>query len=249
MSMDDTILRRLCNVALGDHENTCLQLDDHDIDEGLKEDALSVFIHIHGGKHINLGGSKSAMGKAWRCGSFSIQRVDDLFYQIYFDTKEMVDFVLHNGPWNFENTLVQVRSHSSSSPNLYQDLDKEYFWLHLTGLPRYCYTMEEGHKLAKVLDSSQTMQLREDRVIDTKFFRFRMLIHIARPLQRILHVHTPDGSMHAGLLKYERLPTFCLCCGLIGHRYTTCERLKNETVDVTSFLYGSWMAGVDNVIS
>lgn len=124
--MDDSIIRRLCNVALED-ENIFLQLEDPDINEGLKEDDLSVLAHIHGGKSINFEGFKMAMGKAWQCGSFSIQRFDDMFYQIYFGTQETVDFVLNNGPWNFDNNLVLVRPRSRLSSNLHKDLDTEFF--------------------------------------------------------------------------------------------------------------------------
>lgn len=82
--MDETVIRRLSNVGLHEDKSLCLQLDDRDIDEGLKEDVLNVLVHIHGGKSNNFEGFKTAMGEAWRCGSFSIQQFDDLFYQIYF---------------------------------------------------------------------------------------------------------------------------------------------------------------------
>lgn len=190
-----------------------------------------------------------AMGKSWRCGSFSIQRFDDLLYQIYFGTQETVDFVLNNGPWNFENNLVLVQPRSSTSPNLHLAIDKELFWVLLTSLPRYCYTMDVGLKLTKLMEDCQTMQLREDRVLGTKFFLFRIVIHLNKPLKRLMRVTTPDGTMHVGLLKYKPLPTFCFCCGLIGHRYRTCARLKNDLVDVDTLPYGPWMGGVDHMFS
>lgn len=190
-----------------------------------------------------------AMGKVWRCGSFSIHRYDDLFYQIYFGTQETVDFVLTNGPWNFDNHLMLVRPRASAPPSFHKELDIEYFWVLLTGLPRYCYTMELGLKLAHLLESCQTMQLREDRVLSTKFFHFRVLVHITKPLKRVLSVTTPDGTMHVGLLKYECLPTFCFYYGFLGHRYRNCEKVPDAQMDVNSLLYGPWMGGVDHVAS
>lgn len=65
--MDDLIVKRLCEVGLGDEDPGCLMLEDSDIDEGLKEDALSVLVHIHGGKSIHLDGFKSAMGNDGFC--------------------------------------------------------------------------------------------------------------------------------------------------------------------------------------
>lgn len=72
--MDDSILKKLSNVELNEDESSCLLFDDPDITEGIKEDKLSVLVHIHGGKSFNLDGFKMTMGKSWRCGSFSIQR-------------------------------------------------------------------------------------------------------------------------------------------------------------------------------
>lgn len=60
------------------------------------------------GKAINLDGFKAAMGKSWRCSSFSLQKIDDVFYQAFFGTQETLDFVLSHGPQNFDNNLVLV---------------------------------------------------------------------------------------------------------------------------------------------
>lgn len=107
--MDDSILKRLCSVDLNEQEHGCLALDNQDIIEGVKEDELSVLIHIPEGKPFNFEAFKIAMGKSWHCGSFSMQRFDEAFYQVFFGTQDTVDFVLTNGPWNFENQLVLVR--------------------------------------------------------------------------------------------------------------------------------------------
>lgn len=85
-SMDETLLKIFCDVVLHDGEQNNICLDDHDIHEGVQENDLSVPIHLHGGKHINLEGFKMAMGKAWKCRSFSMQHRDDKFYQIFFGT-------------------------------------------------------------------------------------------------------------------------------------------------------------------
>lgn len=74
--MDDFILHRLSNVDLQEEEVGCLILDAQDVDDGLKEVYLSILAHIHGDWDVHLEGFKTTMGKAWKCGSFSIQRVD-----------------------------------------------------------------------------------------------------------------------------------------------------------------------------
>lgn len=175
--------------------------------------------------------------------------MDDLYYQVFFGTQDTVDYVLKQGPWNFVNNLVlacpRFRQHSLRQ----HGLDVEYFWVLLTGLPWVCYTMEVALKLSKLLDSCQHIQLHEDRILGTKYFRFRILVEVTKPLKRIFGVATPDGCIHMGLLKYERLPTFCFLCGVIGHRFRNCPSAPQGEMVVNGMNYGPWMGGVDHMTS
>lgn len=126
---------------------------------------------------------------------------------------------------------------------------KEFFWIVLTDLPQYCYTMEVGLKLAKTLDSCQVLQLREDQSLGTNFFHFRELIAINKLLKWVLHIFAPNGSIHARLIKYERLPNFCFCCGIIWHQSSNFSLIKEGPMEVKDMAYGPWMWGVDYVPS
>lgn len=95
--------------------------------------------------------------------------------------------------------------------------------------------------LSRKLDNCKILQLREDKHLGTKFFRFRALVDVSKPLQQTLGIGTPDGTTHAGLLKYERLPNFCFSCGLVGHRFRACPTAPSESLDVENSNYGAWM--------
>lgn len=64
--MDETILKRLTSVVLHETESDSTLVEDHDLNDGLKEDDLSIFVHVYGRKHIFLKGFKTTMSKAWR---------------------------------------------------------------------------------------------------------------------------------------------------------------------------------------
>lgn len=247
--MDDAILSKLSTVELNETESVCLLLDDPDILEGIQEDDLSVFIHLYGCPSFNFDGFRKAMGRSWRCGSFSIQRFNDLFFKVFFDNQDTVDFVLSNGPWNFEDHLILVRPRRGGDLTSSQCLQKEFLWVLLTGLPRYCYTWEVGSKLSGIFDSVQIIELHEARHSGQRYFRLRLLINLLKPLQRVFRVTTPDGITHTGLLKYERLPLFCFSCGHVGHRFRECPTTLVENIKVSDFNFGSWKRGVDNLLS
>lgn len=128
--MDNLILKCLCEVALHESESDNLLLDDSNIGEGIKEEDLSVFIHVCGNTSFNLEGFKTAMGKSWCCGSFSIQRFNEDFFQGFFGTQEIMDFALNHG--RFENYLVLVCSRSCLQEQASTTLEKEFFWVLLT---------------------------------------------------------------------------------------------------------------------
>ena len=49
-----------------------------------------------------------------------------------------------------------------------------------------------------------------------------------------------------GLFKYERLPTFCYWCGILGHQYHECQRINKRCLhtDEDEFQYGPWMHAI-----
>lgn len=55
-NMDETILKRLTGVVLHETETDSTLVDDLDLNDGLKEDDLSIFVHMYGGNIFILKG-------------------------------------------------------------------------------------------------------------------------------------------------------------------------------------------------
>ncbi|MBA0756175.1 hypothetical protein Gogos_022253 [Gossypium gossypioides] len=51
----------------------------------------------------------------------------------------------------------------------------------------------------------------------TEFIRLKIKINVLSPLRRVVHLVGRDGVETICAIKYERLPTFCYICDLIGH--------------------------------
>lgn len=70
------------------------------------------------------------------------------------------------------------------------------------------------------------------------FYRVRVAIDVAKPLKKQMKLKKDNGDWAFIDFKYERLPTFCFLCGVIGHGDKFCPK----DVDVTAGKpYGAWM--------
>ena len=147
--MDHELAKKLESFSLNTEETTPIDIVDDDLTFGVAECKMSLYAIIKGTGTIHPQGFKTAMGKAWKCGSFNIQSLQDNIFQLFFGSDETVQYVLTEGPWNYENRLVILRPWVPNQPLSALDFSTDYFWIHVTGLPRICYTREVGAKIAK----------------------------------------------------------------------------------------------------
>ncbi|XP_060972376.1 uncharacterized protein LOC133038294 [Cannabis sativa] len=62
------------------------------------------------------------------------------------------------------------------------------------------------------------------------YLRVRVQINVGKPIKRRMKISNEDSSWYWVNMKYERLPTFCFICGIIGHSEKFCPRLFFEAV-------------------
>ena len=126
-AMDVVTLEQLAQFLIGDSEAPLIQLNPDDVRTGLQECRSSIVGCMFGGKEINFNGFKAAMVKVWKCGNFELQKLDEHFFQVFFGTDELVEYVLQSGPWNFDNQLVQFRAWDESRMITATDMEVKYF--------------------------------------------------------------------------------------------------------------------------
>ncbi|XVF86531.1 hypothetical protein PTKIN_Ptkin18bG0048600 [Pterospermum kingtungense] len=116
-------------------------------------------------------------------------------------------------------------------------------WIRVNDLPlgmRNRVTGERiGARLGKLIMMDES--LTDGRWVD--FLRLRVEMDITRPLRRAVKLTgAKEGTEVWGRITYERLPTFCYCCGLVGHAESECESAISNT-ESTAIIhqYGDWM--------
>ena len=243
--MDGEIINKLNNVSLSESESSFVDVGEEDLRTARNECEQSCYALIAGESTINTYRFRMAMGRAWNCHSFTMQKVDEHIWQIFFGSAETVKHALENGPWNFEDQLVMLRPWKEETPIHLADFENEVFWIQITGLPRICYTLEVGMKIGSTFQSCKEVQIRENQKNGERLFRIRAKINVLNPLRRCIKVRSPDGKIRTGLIKLERLPLLCYFCGTLGHKIRECGAKPSDFDYKQDLPFGPWMKGTD----
>lgn len=73
------------------------------------------------------------------------------------------------------------------------------------------------------------------------YLRVRVILNIDKPLKRRMKICRNKEEWFWANFKYERLPTFCFICGILGHSEKYCERLFDEPLETIAKPYGLFM--------
>ncbi|XP_074288026.1 uncharacterized protein LOC141613185 [Silene latifolia] len=119
--------------------------------------------------------------------------------------------VLEGQPWHFEKV----------------------YDLPIAGRTNRANAQRIGNCLGKFISLEHGPNAELDRAI-----RIRVLYDIQVPLKASVPVRMKDGRTIEFIVKYERLPTYCYGCGLIGHGEKDCEDGPYEEEDLK---VGEWL--------
>lgn len=77
----------------------------------------------------------------------------------------------------------------------------------------------------------------------TPYFRIKIMVDVSKPLKRGVTFQGVDGSKQWLPVAYERLPTYCFLCGILGHGDVNCPLRYDEgfVEPKEGFPYGSWL--------
>jgi hypothetical protein len=105
-------------------------------------------------------------------------------------------------------------------------------WAQFAGFPFYLLSKELARDLGKKLGTLVSIDNNSRGYLSDKILRARILLPLDQALQRWITLMDEITDEEVVVkVYYERLPSFCLCCGVIGHREANChlpEPLKKK---------------------
>ncbi|XP_019180235.1 PREDICTED: uncharacterized protein At4g02000-like [Ipomoea nil] len=178
----------------------------------------------------------------WRpvMGMYALALTDDL-YLFQFPHAKDLQRVIDDGPWSFENQLLVCDRVPDGIRPEEVPLDSVSFWVQIHGLPAMYASADFIAKIGNYVGSFVMADPFNFGGTWKSYYRIRVRMNVLDPLKRRMKLMLRDGTSQWISFKYERLNTFCYCCGVLGHTDKFCKTVYEEGILPEAFPFGSWL--------
>ena len=123
--------------------------------------------------------------------------------------------VTSRGPWHFRGNAVLFAPYNGFTKPSMIELNTLDMWIQIHDLPIGYSSMIKAlsSKVGKFVSSELS-----SNDFAGNFFRVRVTIDVRNPLRNHVSL-SRAGKREIFIVKYEKLPTWCLVCGMLGNTY------------------------------
>ncbi|XP_019161976.1 PREDICTED: uncharacterized protein LOC109158517 [Ipomoea nil] len=185
---------------------------------------------------------QQVMASVWRLvmGMHVVPLTDELFL-FQFPHQRDLQRVVDEGPWTFENNMLICEVVPPGSRPEEIKLEAISFWIQVHGLPAVYASTAFLTQIGNYIGTFITTDPLNFGGAWRSFMRIRVRLDVAAPLKRRMKILRKDGTVQWINFRYERLSTFCFCCGVLGHSDKFCRRVYEEGIELDEFPFGTWM--------
>ena len=216
-------MNSLGNLKLTKEEEEDIVITNSNRSEIFEECSLSLFGRLLSDRHQNLRAVKNTLKAAWKMGSdLRIVEVGNNILQFKFGSKYQLEWVERSGPWNFDNNLLLLCRWRKGLISKNITFSHSPFWVQIWGLPFENMTEDIGRDIGSKIGRVLEVDKRAIQTNQAKFLRIRIEMQIDKPLRKGGYVKNDEGGRFWVDFRYERLPTLCYRCGILGHDEKHC---------------------------
>ncbi|KAF4346204.1 hypothetical protein G4B88_018315 [Cannabis sativa] len=245
-SSDNTLV----NEMIAETENCCLEDFSiqvvPDLESAQDTIAKTVVGRLFSKKTISHGTLRKTLTGMWKLRpGWRFQAPESKTFVFRLNSPREVKYVLENGPWNPCGGFLLVTNLPEDGRWESADLTKLDIWVKAKGVPLPYLTddclVQMAKRLGPLLNANK---VKRNGIVVNDYLRFQVRLDLNRPL--LAGVSLPELGQKKvwSYFKYERLPSFCYKCGVIGHLEDECSGLKRmvSTHNGRSIpLFGPWL--------
>ncbi|XP_019195830.1 PREDICTED: uncharacterized protein LOC109189671 [Ipomoea nil] len=222
------VVQSLANLTFADLEDDSSQhqVPNISLDPGDDEVVFYVVGRLLTEKPIKFQYLRDTMASIWRPAmGMNVQELSARKYLFKFYHESDLSRVIDDGPWTFEQSLFVLKHISESDDPEIVVLDQAEFWIQIHGLPNGYRSEAVLNAVGKYIGVVCKVDERNFDGSMRQFHRIRVAVKVNEALKKGLRIKKDNGEWIRLEFRYERLPTFCFICGMLGHGDKYCPRL------------------------
>lgn len=134
--------------------------------------------------------------------------------------------VMEGRPWCFDNMLVLLKEAEGDEQPDQVIIHHSPFWIRLKNLP---LNMRSNDVVKALIGNmGEILDIEDDVLGIGRYRRVKVLLDVNKPLRRYRKIRDRKGADLQVDFAYERLPFFCLACGIMGHAEKDCHSVFDE---------------------
>lgn len=220
----------LCShMAVDDPEEVGAVFDEDDVPEEAEELRWCLIGRFLTEKSIHFHSLKNTLAAFWKPvkGMF-FRDLGQSYYLFQFFHEKDIQRVEKGGPWTFDRHLLLSRRLAPKEKPKAMPIHDYSIWLQVYDLPvgfqteKVCTTIREfaGHYAES--------DIRNFDGSCKDFIRIRVILDVRVALKQQMRMKRRGGEWFYVKFQYERLPSFCFFCGIVGHSEQVCEKLYDN---------------------
>ncbi|XP_039123512.1 uncharacterized protein LOC120260138 [Dioscorea cayenensis subsp. rotundata] len=162
--------------------------------------------------------------KKWEnFGEFLISDLPNGFLLIRCSSQTAMQHLLSDGPWTINGIILQLSPWKPYFEPSFTKLTTAAIWIQLHNLPIEFWSGDTLETITNHLGRLLKIDELTLSLTRTKYARVCLELDLSKPLCKGFTARD-DSHRIFTIVLYERLPTFCYSCGVIGHGSNSCSR-------------------------
>jgi len=168
---------------------------------------------------------KPAWGNPYGLKVRSIGEKEENLFVAEFKFEQDMERVFGGSPWMVGRHALLLQTYDENLKPSEIRFDRMDIWVRLLNLPLGWMNRHRGERAMGLVGVVKKMDVDKDGKASGAYLRARVAVEVAKPLRRGVLLRTKkDVEPEWFDLQYEKLPFFCLSCGIMGHSELECDK-------------------------
>ena len=217
------------HFKLSDEEKGIMAVESHEVAISKQQAQFSILFTLQTTKDFNKEAFKSTCTSLWRSSrGVTIKAVGQNLFLAILGSEEHLQEIIDKSPWSFDKRLILMKRFFGDISPAKVTFTHSLFWIRIFNIPIKSMNTDVGARIANEMGELTMVDAPKSGLAWGPFLRIRVRIDITKPLMRGKMIQIENLDADWAVFKYERLPIFCYCCGLLGHQDRECPQyLRN----------------------